>query len=412
MSVAEDLTGGPGFDDDEREPFAGFVTDETTQAALQNLARSRGWSRDEVQRGGLSAALRQLGVLPPPELMVVDISDTEDLQQALGGIGELAAGGRIIALGSENDVQTFRKVRDAGAADYLVKPVSADALEAAVARAETAVPDGGQAARPMGRAIGVVGARGGVGASTIASNLAWLLANERERRVCAVDLDLRFGTLSLGFDIDASAGLREALEDPERVDDFFVDRAVVEVGERLSVLAGEEPLDDTPHVAGQAVPTILRTLRERYDLVVVDIPRHLLADRADTLEALSDLVLVSDLSLPGLRDSNRVLRFLQAQGNGAQIRVVANSVGKGGAGEIAPKEFDHELEGRLGRRIGRDPEVFAKAALAGKPLGEVAPKSRAMADLRGLLTDLVGEARRRKKMRKGRVRGLLGRVST
>jgi pilus assembly protein CpaE len=222
-----------------------------------------------------------------------------------------------------------------------------------------------------------------------------------------VDLDLRFGTLSLGFDIDASAGLREALEDPERVDDFFVDRAVVNVGERLSVLAAEEPLDDAPHVAGQAVPTVLRTLRERYDLLVVDIPRSLLADRPDTLEGLTDLVLVSDLTLPGLRDSNRVLRFLQAQGNGTQTHVVANGAGKGGASEIEAKEFDRELEGRLSRLLGRDPDVFAKAALAGKPLGEVAPKSRAMTDVRGLLSDLVGEARRKKKKRKGK--GLFGR---
>lgn len=397
MAVAEDLTGGPGFDDDEREPFAGFVCDETTQAALQNLARKRGWAKDEVQRGGLQAALRQLGVVPPPELMVVDLSDTADHQQALGGIGELAAGGRVIALGSENDVNTFREVRDAGASDYLVKPVSTDALDAAVARAEAVVPDGGAATKPMGRAIGCVGARGGVGTSSIVANLAWLLASERERRVCVVDLDLRFGTLSLGFDVDASAGLREALEDPERVDDFFVDRAVVPVGERLSVLAAEEPIDDAPQVAANAVPNVVRTLRERYDLVVLDIPRHVLTDRPDALEGLTDLVVVSDLTLSSLRDTNRLMRFLQSQGNKAQTQIVANRVDKKEPGEIDAKEFDRELEGTLGRRIGADAENFAKAALAGKPLGEAAPKSRTMADLRGLLTDLAGEPRKKKK---------------
>jgi pilus assembly protein CpaE len=404
MSVAEDLHGGHGFEDDIREPFAAFVCDDTTQAALQSLARKRGWPKSEVQRGGLAAALRQLGVVAPPELMVVDLSETDDAKQALGGISELAQGGRVIALGTENDVQTFRAVLDAGAADYLVKPVSTDALEASVVRVESVIPESGAVAKPMGRAIACVGTRGGVGASSLISNLAWLLANERERRVCLVDLDLRFGTLSLGFDVDPSPGLREALEDPERVDDFFVDRAVVKLGERLSILGAEEPLDDTPHVAAQGLPTVLRTLRERYDLVLLDLPRDLLADRVDALEALTDIVLISDLSLAGLRDTNRVLRFLQAQSNKAQVQVVANRAGKGGPDQIEPKEFNRELEGKLGRRIALDAESFAKAALAGKPLGEVAPRSRAMQDLRGLLVDLAGEPRRK---RKG-LRGLLG----
>lgn len=397
MGLAENLDhGGPGPEDESREPFAAYVCDETTQAALQALARKRGWPRSEVQQGGLAAALRQLGVVTPPELMIVDISEMQDFQQALGGITELAGGGRVIALGNENDVRTFRAVLDAGAADYLVKPAGTDALEASVQRVENTVPDGGAVQKPLGRAVACVGARGGVGVTSIVGNLAWLLASERERRVCLVDLDLRFGTLSLNFDADPSAGLREALEDPERVDDFFVDRAQVKLGERLSILAAEEPLDDAPQVAPRALPTVLQTLRERYDLVLLDMPRSLLADRPDVLEGLTDLVLVSDLTLPGLRDTNRIIRFLQAQGNKAQTRIVVNRVGKGGPDQIASKEFDRELDGQLGRRVAVDSDAFAKAALAGQTLGEAVPRSHALRDLRALLTDLVG-ARRKKR---------------
>lgn len=398
MGAAETLFGGTAETQkiqEAREPFAAYVCDDTTQAAALALARKRGWPRGEVQQGGLAAALRQFGVVAPPELMLVDLSDGDNNDQALGGLAELAAGGRVIALGNENDVRMFRAALDAGAADYLVKPVNVDTLDAAVTRAEQRGPAAGAAAAPKGRCIACVGVRGGVGASTVSGNLAALLAGERARRVCLVDLDLRFGTAALDFDLTPSAGLREALEDPDRVDDFFVDRAVVKRDEGFSVLAAEEPLEDAPKVAPAALPHVLGPLRERYDLVVLDLPRTLLVDQPAVLESLTDVVLVTDLTLPGLRDSNRLLRFLQSHANKAQVRVIPNRVGKGGPGQIEPRAFGRELETSLGRSLSLDAEALNKAALAGKPLHAAAARSRFLRDLRGLLDDMVGRPKRR-----------------
>lgn len=405
MSLAEDFSIHAVDDDETREPFGAFVCDDVTHGAALALADRRGWSKGEVQRGGLAAALRQLGVIASPELMLVDISDVEDVEQALEGLGELAADAKVIALGVQNDVGMYRQALDAGAADYLVKPVEADALEAAVDRAERRVlGTAGAAPAKLGRCLGVIGVRGGVGASTVAGNLAWLLAEERQRKLCLVDLDLQFGTLSLGFDVEPGAGLREALEDPERVDDFFMDRAAVKVTERLAVLAAEEPVDDAPRPAPQALAQLCGTLRERYDMLVVDLPRGMLAAQPDVISQITDLVVVTDLSLAGLRDANRLLRFVKAQSDKPKLRVVANRVGKGAQAQLTAAEFGRELDGTLSQQLSLDVEGLSEAAVAGKPLAEAAKRSRLLSDLRTLATEVAGKPRRKR----GGLRSLLG----
>lgn len=405
MSVAEDQSLYSEADEEPREAFAAFVCDEETHAAATALAGRRGWSKGEVQHGGMAAALRQLGVVTAPEIMLIDVSEATDPAQALEGLSELAGATRVVAVGTQNDVGLFRQMLEAGAADYLVKPVTAEMLDEAVTRVEQAGHTQAPAPVRRGRCIAFVGARGGVGASTAAGNVAWLIAEERQRRVALIDLDLQFGTLALGFDVEAGAGLREAVEDPERVDELFLSRAATSLGQYLHVLAAEEPVDDAPHVAGQALSRLVATLRERYDVLVLDAPRGVLAGHPDLLEQVTDVVLVSDLSLAGLRDSNRLLRFLKGQGAKVRTQVVANRVGKALKGQIEPKEFDRELEGDLGRRISLDAESLAKAAMLGKPLGESVKNSRLLKDLRALTVDLVGEPRRRKRGLFGFIRG-------
>lgn len=397
MSVAEDQTLYSELDEEPREAFAAFVSDEETHAAAVALAGRRGWPKGEVQHGGMAAALRQLGVVAAPEVMLIDVSDSADPAQALDGLSELAGEARVLAVGTQNDVGLFRQMLEAGAADYLVKPVTADQLDEAIKRIEQGGHGQAPTAARRGRCMAFVGARGGVGATTLAANIAWMIAEERQRRVGLVDLDLQFGTLALNFDVEAGPGLREALEDPDRVDELFLSRAVTSLGERLSILAAEEPVDDSPHVVGQSIPKLLETLRERSDLLVLDLPRQVLASHPDLLEQVTDIVVVSDLTLAGLRDTNRLLRFLKAQGGKARPYVVANRVGKALKGQVDTSEFKRELEGELGRQLALDPDAVAKAAMQGKPLAESVKNSRLLKDMRALTVDLVGEPRRRRK---------------
>lgn len=384
-------------DADEREPFAAFISDDVTREAAARMAAKRGWPSGSVQRGGLAAAMRSIAVVEPPRAMVIDLSDMADADDALDALAELAAADtRVIALGAENDVALFRRLLAAGVADYLIKPVTAEALDGALARAEA---EAAGAARPArrGRVIAFTGSRGGVGASTLAANSAWIMATELERRVVLVDLDLQFGTQALTLDLDPGRGLREALEDPGRIDELFIDRAVHRVDDRLHVLAAEEALDDGTRFDSRAVAQMLDQLSQRYHCVVVDLPRALLGAESEILNAFTDVTVVSDLSLVALRDANRLIRLAKASAPDARLRVVANRVGPGKKGQIAARDFERALEVPLKHSIPLDDKAATRSANVGKPLADVAGKSRLMQAVRRLAVDVAGRGKPKKK---------------
>ena len=113
----------------------------------------------------------------------------------------------------------------------------------------------------------MTGTRGGVGATTVATSVAWLIAHERRRRVALVDLDLQFGTVALSLDLEPSHGLREALENPNRIDGLFMDRVLVQHSERLFVLSAEESPDETLLLDYSAVELLMTELRNKFHYV-------------------------------------------------------------------------------------------------------------------------------------------------
>ncbi len=194
------------------------------------------------------------------------------LSAEIGSLAEVCdEGTQVIALGDINDVELYRNLIRHGVQDYLVKPVSAETVAAALSRAERG--PNGEAAPKIGRLIAVIGARGGVGATTVATNVAWTLAHDHEMRVALVDLDLFFGTCGLALDLELGRGFREALENPARVDSLFIERAMVREGENLFVLSTEEALDGAFSFDPSALTSLIERLRRDFQCVVLDFPR-------------------------------------------------------------------------------------------------------------------------------------------
>ena len=138
--------------------------------------------------------------------------------------------------------------------------------------------------------IAVIGARGGVGASTIAVNTAWLMAHEQNLRVAVVDLDLYFGTVALSLDLEPGRGFREALENPNRIDGLFIERALVRESDNLFILGAEEALENAFNFDPAAVELLLEKLRCDFDCVIVDFPRAVVTANAYILSAASAVV--------------------------------------------------------------------------------------------------------------------------
>ena len=203
-------------------------------------------------------------------------------------------------------------------------------------------------AESAGRVIAVVGARGGVGATTIAVNLAWMLAHEQGLRVALVDLDLFFGSCGLTLDLEAGRGFREALENPSRIDGLFIERAMVRADDNLFVLSAEEALDYAITFDPSAIELLIEHLRRDFQAVVVDLPRFAARSQTAMLMPPSSIVLVSEPSLAGMRDTQRLVKLFANGAPKAELSIVLNRVGANKGAELSRGDFEAGAESKAG----------------------------------------------------------------
>ena len=367
-----------------------FVSDNQTHGVVDAVAQQ--FFPDAIVRDGDgSDALAYLTEVSPPRVLVVDIGDSASpLSAMLSLFTAVPEETRVIGIGNVNDISLYRELTDAGITDYLVKPVTEKALAAAFSRAEQSEATAQQGATEVVERIVVVGARGGVGASTIAVNLAWLLSEERKRKVALVDLDLEFGTVALSLDLEPTRGLREALENPSRIDSLFISSATAKVSDNLSVMATEETLAGEIAFNADAVDVLFEALGRAHDLLVVDLPRPAFGVRHRVLRAATRIVLVSELSLPGLRDSIRLLGGIEEAAPDTPVTLLANH-GGGGMQAMGLPEFQKAVGRKVDLLIPEDAKAFNKAANTGKPLVQSAPRSKAAKALRRVADMVASE---------------------
>jgi pilus assembly protein CpaE len=376
---------------DPREPFMAFVEDDVTREVLVRAVEHCEWPPNQVFTGDVHDAIRALADIPTPELLLVDLSGSVDPIEDINGLAEVCDfGTRVIAVGSVNDVELFRKLVAAGVDDYLLKPVSVEPLVSSLTRVtdepeeETAGSDDSQ-----GRMIVTIGARGGVGASTLAVNAAWMIAHELERRVALVDLDLYFGTAALSLDLEPGRGFREALENPSRIDGLFIERAMVKESDKLYVLAAEESLDKPVRFDPSSSALLVEKLRQPFDCVLVELPRAFVASHHAVISTADVVTVVSDLSLAGMRDTLRLVGHVKQVAPAAEIRVVANRVGQAKGAEMTKKDFEAGIKEPIAYELPYEQKPLAQSSSTGKPVAVVARGSKYVAAMRSLSQDMA-----------------------
>ncbi len=370
--------------------FVACVADDVTREAVSRAVAHLGWQNAKVRPGGIDAARRSIDITSPPRLVLVDLAESADPVEGLTELTQLCGPStRFLAIGAVNDVSLYRQLVGLGIADYLVKPVSSevlcDALTAAARADETAA-----SAQRSTHLFAFIGARGGVGTTTMAIATAWLLAHEFRLRTALVDLDLHFGNLALNLDLEPGRGLREALENPERTDSLLLASAMVTEGDKLPILATEESLEEQLLFDGTAVAPLLSALSQDYDCLVVDLPRSLDSIARQVIALADSTVVVTDLSLSALRDSVRLVDLAQKLEARNKPLVVANQVGADHRGEIGRAEFEKGLNGTLDHTVPFDPKAMTAAAHSGKAVPAAAASSKAAIEIRKLAARLAG----------------------
>jgi pilus assembly protein CpaE len=398
-----------------REPFIAFTTDDATFDIVLSVATQLGWRGDACKTGGVRAAVQALSVAASPSMMLVDLSESEDPLGEIEGLADVCEPGTIVlAVGRVNDVALYRELTARGIHDYLVKPLTHSLLQEAIERARATLSsprEKGSDEETPRRSIGVVGTRGGVGATMVASSLAWLLGGEQKRSTALLDLDVHFGTGALVLDLEPGRGLADAIDDPNRIDGLFIERAMVRAGEKLSVMSAEAPLSADLMTDGSAFLRLTREFRQTYEATIIDLPRSTMLNFPQLLAELSTIVLVTELTLASARDAIRILSWLKNHAPDAHVIVLANKIQPAG-GEIGQADLAAAIERPIDLQLPFDPKGAVQAAKLGQPFAQANRASKSVAallHLARLVTDgagLVDDAG----VGRGRPASLLGRL--
>jgi pilus assembly protein CpaE len=387
--------------------FMAFITDEASVTTMRVWAERQGFPVDSVKTGGADLFATLLESDAPPKLAFVDIDNLAQPDQSASRLVSLCGSGtKIIALGSANDVSVYRGLLTAGMTDYLVKPLTPESLMQALVLATRG--RGASEGSKETKIVILLGLRGGVGVSTIATNISWLIAHEMKQKCILMDLDLQFGTSALSLDIEPGHGFREVVNSPQRVDSLMVSGATVNESDMFSVLSAEEALDEIVHVDNSAVSMLLKELRMNYRVIIVDMPRHLIPTQKRLFALAHDIVMVTDMSLAGIRDTLRVRTALKALGVTARMTLVATRVGPQRSGAVDEATFTKGAQTKIDFFLPDDPKNVIAASNAGKMLGALAKNAPLTKSLLQLAKHLAGATDKKEDRAKGGWLGLFG----
>jgi pilus assembly protein CpaE len=367
-----------------------FCDNQQTAEAMQAAAMDRRMSKAHVtiQLGGIPAAVQVYQSQPTPNLLVVESRGSRD--QVMSELGHLAQvcqpTTKVIVIGHLNDVILYRELIKQGISEYVVAPINHMAFIESVA---TMYRD--PKAEPLGKVYAFVGAKGGVGSSTIAHNIAWLMSNNHALETVITDLDLAFGTAGLNFNQDSMGGMLDALGQPDRVDTTLLDRLLTKLGDKLSLLSGPGGVDRDLNIESHAIDTILSVIRQSVPAVVVDVPNMWAPWIKYTLLHADDVVITSTPELASLRNTKNLIDFLKAsKPNDRPPRLIINQVGVAKRPEIPAADFAKAVGVEPSLVIPHDPQSFGTAQSNGRMILEVAPKSKAAEMLTGFAGVLTG----------------------
>ncbi|WP_038971337.1 AAA family ATPase [Bradyrhizobium genomosp. III] len=366
-----------------------------TAAAVQSAGEDRrlGKAHLKIQMGGMAAATEAYRSAPTPNVIVLESDGRNDL---LGGLDQLAtvcdAGTRVVVIGRINDVTLYRELVRRGVSDYVLAPVGAIDVVRSICNLFSA-PE----AKAVGRIIAVVGAKGGVGASTISHNIAWAIARDLAMDAVVADLDLAFGTAGLDYNQDPPQGIADAVFSPDRVDTAFIDRLLSKCTDHLSLLAAPATLDRVYDFGTDAFDAVFDTLRSTMPCIVLDIPHQWSGWTKRALIGADDILIVAAPDLANLRNTKNLFDLLKAaRPNDRPPLYCLNQVGVPKRPEIAAAEFAKAIESQPIVSIPFEPQIFGSAANNCQMIAEISANHKSIEMFLQIAQRLTGRSETKK----------------
>lgn len=366
---------------------------------VQGAALDRHMQKAHVKHhmGGAAAAVEAFRAAPTPNIIVIESShDRDGLLTHLDELAEFCdAGTKVVVAGAINDITLYRELLARGVSEYMVEPFGVVDFVRAISELYASA-----GSEPLGRIVAVYGAKGGVGSSTIAHNVAWSIARGLDVATVVADMDLGFGTAGLDFNQDPPQGIAEAVFAPDRLDANVVDRLLSKCSEKLSLLAAPATLDRLYDFDEASFDGIIDVLRATIPVIVLDIPHVWTAWSRRLLIGADDIVIVAAPDLGNLRNAKNIVDALKsARPNDDKPKLVLNSVGVPKRPEISQADFCKAVELDAAAVIPFDPKLFGTAANNGQMIAEVEAASKIAATFSDLARVVTGKGEVRKSKR-------------
>jgi pilus assembly protein CpaE len=376
-----------------------FIADSTAQARVSSDLFNITLGKANIREGSIDGALSLSEWPRDLDLLVVDLADSSDpVADAAALKTAVPSSCIVIALGRINDVALYRDLIAVGFNDYLALPLNEGVVGRAVDRALELRERGGATmnAAAMGkdarpRTLSVIGARGGVGATTTAVAVAGMLGSRLREEVLLIDFDLHYGSLMLSLDLEAIDALREALDQPDRIDALFIQQVAQKKGEYLYAIGAEEAPSGGFQARPHAANDFLRQIHRKFRWVVADVPRGDPVIQRQVIEASTDILLIADLSLPGVRDAMRIQQVVHDVAPNAKLYLATSGVIDARRSSVKVADVERTLKRKIDCQIPSDVPAALAAVNFGKPLAEAAPNSSIVKALRPLVAGLDAE---------------------
>ncbi|MFN3685601.1 CpaE family protein [Salinarimonas sp.] len=381
-----------------RVTIQAFCETQSVADSIEAMAADRRMVKAHVRvqtGGGAAAAAGAGGGAPPHERLLEARSQSpEEFLEQLDRLAEVCdSGTEVIVLGYVNDVGFYRELVRRGVRDYLIVPAAPIDLVRAVSGLYAA-----PGAKPVGRTIAVIGAKGGVGASTIAHNVAWSFARTLASPTVIVDLDVAYGTAGLDFNQDPPQGIADIVFAPDRVDATIVERLLSRCADRLSLLAAPAVLDRTCDLTETAFDHLVDILRASTPTIVLDVPHVWTAWARRLLVGSDDVLVVAAPELASLRNTKNLVDLLkQSRPNDHPPKVLLNQVGVPKRPEIAPADFAKALGLEPAAAIPFEPQLFGTAANNGQMIAEIQPNAKVAECFDDIARAIVGRTAERRR---------------
>jgi pilus assembly protein CpaE len=320
--------------------------------------------------------------------------DSERGLALLRDLGERLPQAAIFVASADSNVATMRKALEAGASDYLTLPLNPIDLSRVLIRSGQESASKAASRSTAGEVVTIYGCRGGLGCTTLAVNLAVHLRNHSQGEVAIVDLDLQRGDVGAFLNLTPSNSIA-ALSAAREIDEIFLHSAMTRHGSGLFILAAPDKVEEAENVGHAEATSAFRLLRSQYRYTVVDTPRTITPAVVAAFEQSDHLMLVTDLTVPGVRATRRAMDLLQKLEIPMHTVQLIVTQATPGAIDLAD----------AARTIGKDPYLVVpndqtaanQAMNTGAPLnGKQSGLSDAIATLAGKITGgEAGPARRR-----------------